>query len=215
MAEASVIIYRPVTHLWKHIATAENLPTMLAGVCSVTTDDPKGLLNIGTHPQGSCTFMGFRATWTATMAEFDAPKLMSATANFEAQPDLKFRATVDVVLEPVAEGTLLSVNVCVLAGAQNLFGEVSNEVAAIAYSRSLHANLMNLADWLDSGKRRNLTSRHREVLRMIQKGLTDREIAEKLYISPKTVGHHVSAILAAFRVTQRQDLRRSIDLPDK
>lgn len=209
-----MIIYRPVTHLWTHIAYAENLPTMLAGVCSVTTDDPEGLLNIGTHPRGSCTFMGFRATWTATMAEFEAPKLMSATANFEGQHDIRFHATCDVVLEPVAEGTLLSVNLRVLAGEKSLFGEVSNEVAAIAYSRSLHANLMNLADWLDSGKRRNLTSRHRQVLRMLQQGLTDREIAEKLYISPKTVGHHVSAILAAFRVTQRQDLRRSIDIPD-
>ncbi len=92
---------------------------------------------------------------------------------------------------------------------------IADDVVTIAYSRSLQAHLMNLADWLDSGKRRNLTSRHREVLRMIQQGLTDREIAEKLFISPKTVGHHVSAILAAFRVTHRQDLRRSSELPEQ
>ena len=40
-----------------------------------------------------------------------------------------------------------------------------------------------------------LTGREVEVLRLISGGKTDREIGEELFISVKTVGHHVSNIL--------------------
>jgi DNA-binding CsgD family transcriptional regulator/tetratricopeptide (TPR) repeat protein len=40
-----------------------------------------------------------------------------------------------------------------------------------------------------------LTARQLEVLALVAEGLTDREIASRLFLSPKTVGHHVSSIL--------------------
>jgi DNA-binding CsgD family transcriptional regulator len=40
-----------------------------------------------------------------------------------------------------------------------------------------------------------LTAREVEVLRLLGKGLTNAEIGVELYVSPKTAGHHVSAVL--------------------
>ncbi|SEG80921.1 regulatory protein, luxR family [Thermomonospora echinospora] len=48
-----------------------------------------------------------------------------------------------------------------------------------------------------------LTAREREVLRLVAKGLGNREIAAELYISPKTASVHVSNILAKLGVTSR------------
>jgi DNA-binding CsgD family transcriptional regulator/tetratricopeptide (TPR) repeat protein len=48
-----------------------------------------------------------------------------------------------------------------------------------------------------------LTSRQVEVLGLLAEGLTDAEIAGRLSLSTKTVGHHVSALLAKLEVASR------------
>lgn len=48
-----------------------------------------------------------------------------------------------------------------------------------------------------------LTTREREVLRLVAAGRTNRQIAEELFISPKTVSVHVSNILAKLGVSSR------------
>jgi DNA-binding CsgD family transcriptional regulator len=50
-----------------------------------------------------------------------------------------------------------------------------------------------------------LTRREGEVLESLAQGLTNAEIAERLVISEKTVGHHVSAILAKLGVGSRHE----------
>jgi DNA-binding CsgD family transcriptional regulator len=50
-----------------------------------------------------------------------------------------------------------------------------------------------------------LTPRELEVLRLLAQRLTDREIAEALYISPKTAGYHVSNILGKLGVADRRE----------
>ncbi len=50
-----------------------------------------------------------------------------------------------------------------------------------------------------------LTVREREVVELLATGLTDREIAEWLVVSPRTVSHHVSAILRKLDVRRRAD----------
>jgi DNA-binding NarL/FixJ family response regulator len=50
-----------------------------------------------------------------------------------------------------------------------------------------------------------LTSREREVLRLLAAGRTDREIADTLFISPRTASKHVGAILAKLDVTSRAE----------
>jgi DNA-binding CsgD family transcriptional regulator/tetratricopeptide (TPR) repeat protein len=49
----------------------------------------------------------------------------------------------------------------------------------------------------------SLTSREVEVLRLVATGLRNTEIAGRLFLSPRTVGHHVSAILRKLEVATR------------
>ena len=53
-----------------------------------------------------------------------------------------------------------------------------------------------------------LTARQVEVLRLLDDGLTNAELAERLFLSVKTVDHHVSAILTKLEVTKRRDAVR-------
>lgn len=48
-----------------------------------------------------------------------------------------------------------------------------------------------------------LTSREQEVLALLAEGLPDREISRRLFISERTVNHHVSAVLAKIGVSSR------------
>ena len=53
-----------------------------------------------------------------------------------------------------------------------------------------------------------LTSREREVLRLIAQGYTYKEIARELYISVKTVESHVSSVLRKLQLSTRHQLTR-------
>jgi DNA-binding CsgD family transcriptional regulator len=48
-----------------------------------------------------------------------------------------------------------------------------------------------------------LSPRELEVLRLVADGLTDGQIAEKLYISPRTVGNHLRSIYKKLGVPSR------------
>ncbi len=48
-----------------------------------------------------------------------------------------------------------------------------------------------------------LTTRQVEVLKLLGKGLSNNEIGNKLFISPKTVDHHISAILSKLNIHSR------------
>jgi len=53
-----------------------------------------------------------------------------------------------------------------------------------------------------------LTARENEILRLVAKGYTYREIAEQLFISMKTVQNHVQNILAKLHLRKRYELMR-------
>jgi DNA-binding NarL/FixJ family response regulator len=53
-----------------------------------------------------------------------------------------------------------------------------------------------------------LTQREREVLRLIARGYTYREVGKELFISVKTVETHVSAVLRKLQLSNRHELSR-------
>ena len=58
-----------------------------------------------------------------------------------------------------------------------------------------------------------LTNRQLDVARLVARGLTNAELARDLYISPKTVDHHVSAVLGRLGLrTRREIVRRAAEL---
>ena len=65
------------------------------------------------------------------------------------------------------------------------------------------------AVWADSSPLATLSSRELQVLSSLADGLTDREIAEALVISPRTVESHVSNILRKLGVRNRAEAARS------
>jgi DNA-binding CsgD family transcriptional regulator len=50
-----------------------------------------------------------------------------------------------------------------------------------------------------------LTKREHEVLELVEQGLSNKEIAARLYIAPKTASHHVSRILTKLRLRTRAE----------
>lgn len=56
----------------------------------------------------------------------------------------------------------------------------------------------------------NLTEREAEVAALLAEGLTNRQIADRLVVSPKTAGHHVSAVLAKLGVQRRAEVARAL-----
>jgi DNA-binding NarL/FixJ family response regulator len=54
-----------------------------------------------------------------------------------------------------------------------------------------------------------LLRREAEVVALVAAGLRNAEIAERLYLSPKTVRHHVSVILAKLGVATRTEAARA------
>ena len=55
------------------------------------------------------------------------------------------------------------------------------------------------------GHAAGLTARQAEVLQLLDEGLSNTEIADRLFVSPRTVEHHVSAILAKLDSSTREE----------
>jgi DNA-binding NarL/FixJ family response regulator len=54
-----------------------------------------------------------------------------------------------------------------------------------------------------------LTAREREILALVAEGLRNAEIAQRLFVSPRTVDNHVSAILRKLGAASRGEAVRN------
>ena len=107
-----------------------------------------------------------------------------------------------------AEGTRAGLDLLDRLGADHVAAKVRHDLrrdgATTVPSRRRSATLANPA---------GLTSRQVEILGLLGDGSTNAEIARRLFISTKTVDHHVSALLSKLHVTSRRDaVRRASEL---
>jgi DNA-binding NarL/FixJ family response regulator len=106
-----------------------------------------------------------------------------------------------------------------LRRALDIFTELGATTAAANVRRLLQAQGVRVQP--PRGPRRStaahpagLTTRESEVLEQLREGLTNAEIAKRLFLSPRTVDHHVSSILTKMGVSNRADaVARATALP--
>jgi DNA-binding CsgD family transcriptional regulator len=97
-----------------------------------------------------------------------------------------------------------------LQRALGIFTEIGAKPAAAIVRRALQGHGINVP--APRGPRAataahpaGLTAREAEVLEVLREGLTNTEIADRLFLSPRTVDHHVSSILAKLGVSTRAE----------
>ena len=79
-------------------------------------------------------------------------------------------------------------------------------------SPSLAGHLLQAYSRASTGEpdqlRPTLTATEQEVLRLLTQGLTDRQIAERLFVSPRTVQNHLARVRQKTSLSRRSELAR-------
>jgi DNA-binding CsgD family transcriptional regulator len=106
----------------------------------------------------------------------------------------------------IAAATALHEANSIATGLQSgpLLGEIQN-LATRARIDLAHASSLGALTTVAPQEDRLLTSREREIIELVAAGRTNRQIAETLFITEKTAGHHVSNILAKLGVQGRTE----------
>ena len=115
--------------------------------------------------------------------------------------DFQAGATGFVVKESAAEGLLKGIET-VLKGGHFLDSAVSTQVVETLKKLPGKETKINDAHY------GTLTAREQEVLRQLAEGLSSKEIAEKLFISPKTVDNHRANIMNKLELHSTLELVR-------
>lgn len=96
-------------------------------------------------------------------------------------------------------------NVAIAKGRWASLDELADETHAVASARieEMGNGQASMPDGL--GERYGLTEREEEILRLLTRRLSDKEIADQLCISARTVNRHVSNVLAKMDVSSRRE----------
>jgi DNA-binding NarL/FixJ family response regulator len=140
----------------------------------------------------------------AASSDPDAPAILQRTVNlFAALPSPLWaaRARLELARGLAAQNPEVAVDVARRTRTElEALGAGREADAAAALMRSLGAK--GRAGPRDFGA---LSKREVEVLRLLGEGLTNVEIASRLFISPKTAEHHVSRIYAKLHLKTRAE----------
>lgn len=100
-----------------------------------------------------------------------------------------------------------------LREAFDVFDRLGAKPAAVMVTRQLREmGAASIPRGSRPATRRNvalLTEREVDILSLLDTGLTNVEISERLFLSPKTVEKHVSSILAKLNVTSRRKVAQA------
>ena len=103
-----------------------------------------------------------------------------------------------------------------LVEAQLAAGDVADTVAVAERARGPHAALAGAALLLAQGDGDDpLTAREREIAALIAAGRTNREVAEQLVLSTRTIEAHLRSIYAKLGVRSRVELARDLAAADR
>lgn len=96
--------------------------------------------------------------------------------------------------------------------------EVARRLGAEPLARRVALRLRGLGIRVPRGQRgttrsnpAGLTARQLEVLALVQEGLTNAQIAERLFVSPRTAEHHVAAVLTKLGAASRYEAGQRAD----
>lgn len=189
----------------------------LTGVADSRVDDCRSLLLTAPH-QGLEWARGELAVWLRRIGEDLAPETLCDVA-----PPYALLINRDFTQASAAFERLSTPYDAALAlvdsddpAATRRGIDVLDRLGADAVAAKVRAGLRAAGNLAVPGPRRastlanpaGLTARQVEVLRLLGDGLTNAELAERLFLSVKTVDHHVSAILTKLEVTRRRDAVR-------
>ncbi len=159
---------------------------------------------------------GIRLAAWASVAGLDVEFDQSFPASHAAMARGDWRAAADIYAEfgwPYDRALMLSLLDEEEALVEAL--EIARTLGAEPLTKRVMRRLRELGFRVPQGPRQmtranpaGLTARQLEVLALVVEGLTNAEIAERLFVSPRTAEHHVTAVLTKLGATTRTEAAR-------